>query len=179
MELKDYILMELAGLERNVERVTSGLTDAEIAWRPCSGCNSIGLILFHIARSEDSFVQKTLKGGTELWETGRWWEKLKMPRDEAGAHYTTEQVNAFPTPKLAPLLRFYKAVAAQTVKYVKSLKKGDFDELVKMGGPFGDAPRAAIFSLIVNHNAGHIGEMSYLRGMQRGQEPMGPPPEKK
>ena len=179
MEAKDYILMELAGLERNVSRVTNGLTDAELAWRPASGCNSIGLILFHVARSEDMFVQKMLKGTTEVWEAGKWWEKLKMPKDEAGAHYTPQQVNAFPVPRLAALLRYYKAVAAQTTRYIKSIKKAALDDKIVMGGPFGEVPRAAVISLIVSHNGGHIGEMSYLRGLQRGEEPMGPPPEKK
>jgi hypothetical protein len=57
MELKDYLLIELDGLERQLKRVTDGLTHTEVCWQPDRGCNSIGLILYHMARSEDMFVQ--------------------------------------------------------------------------------------------------------------------------
>ncbi len=176
MELKDYLLMELGGLERNIKRVTDTLTDAEIAWRPACGCNSIGLILYHVARSQDGFVNRTFKNAPEVWETGEWWKKLNMPKDEAGAHYTAEQVNAFPVPKLQPLLDYWAAVQKMTVEYAGTLKADDFDKKYELGGPFGAMPAAAIWSLIVSHAAGHVGEISYLRGLQRGQEPMGPPP---
>ncbi len=48
MDLKEYINMELDGVKRGIGRVLNGLTQEEIAWRPACGCNSIGLILFHI-----------------------------------------------------------------------------------------------------------------------------------
>ena len=176
MELKEYLLMEFSGLERNIKRVTNGLTQMEVCWRPGNGCNSIGLILYHLARSEDMFVQSRLREATELWEIGQYWEKLKVPKDEAGAHYTPEQVNNFPVSELAETRKYYDAVRAQTVDYVKSLSVEDLDRKIVMGGPFGEMPAAAIFSLIVGHTAQHVGEISYLRGLQRGEEPMGPPP---
>lgn len=37
-----------------------------VYWRPASGCNSIGLILFHMARSEDSMMQARLKEEPEI-----------------------------------------------------------------------------------------------------------------
>lgn len=176
MELKEYLLMEISGLERNLKRVTDGLTQAEVGWRPGNGCNSIGLILYHLARSEDMFVQARLRETTEIWETGKYWEKLEVSKDEAGAHYTPEQVNNFPVSELARTLEYFAAVRAWTVDYVKSLKAEDFDRKIVMGGPFGEVPAAAVLSLIVGHTAQHLGEVSYLRGLQRGEEPMGPPP---
>ena len=35
---------------------------------------------------------------------------------------------------------------------------------------FGELPLATIFSIIITHTAEHIGEMAYLRGMQRGMD---------
>ena len=37
MELKDYIRMELDGVERNIKRVLNGLTQDEVLWRPACG----------------------------------------------------------------------------------------------------------------------------------------------
>ena len=62
MELPRYIGRELSGLKLALERVLDSLTQQEVIWRPASGCNSIGLILFHLARSEDSMMQGILQG---------------------------------------------------------------------------------------------------------------------
>ena len=169
MELKKYVRIELDGLERGIKRVLDSLTQDEVKWQPASGCNSIGLIIFHTARSEDSFIQGRLKGKPEVWETGKWYKKLNLAETEAGAHYTVAQVNAFPVPKLAALLDYYTAVRAQTLDYLKTMTAASFDNKIKMPY-FGEITMGAIFSLIVNHSAQHIGEISYLRGLQRGMD---------
>jgi uncharacterized damage-inducible protein DinB len=169
MELKDYIRMEFDGLERGIKRVMNGMTQEEVMWRPACGNNSIGLILFHTARSEDSFVQARLRGKPEVWATGKWYNKLNVAEDEAGAHYTVEQVNAFPVPKIEEMMAYYTAVRAETLDYLKTLTAAAFDKKITMPR-FGEMPMAAIFSLIIGHTSQHIGEISYLRGLQRGMD---------
>jgi uncharacterized damage-inducible protein DinB len=169
MELKDYVSLEFDGLERGLKRVLNGLTQAELMWRPACGCNSIGLILFHVLRGEDSFVQARLQNKPEVWETGKWYQKLNVAENEAGAHYTVEQVNAFPVPRLEDMMAYHDAVRAQTRAYLKKITPADFDKKITMPH-FGEMPVAAIISLIVSHNSQHIGEISYLRGLQRGMD---------
>lgn len=167
MEAKEFLTIELNGQDRNLKRVTDGLTQEEIAWRPTYGANSIGLILFHVGRSEDSFIQARLREQPEIWETGKWYERLNVSKDEAGAHYTAEQVNAFPVPKLENLLAYMMAVRSETKEYVNSLSAESFDRVITLPR-FGDMPVAALLSLTVGHAAGHLGEISYIRGLQRG-----------
>jgi uncharacterized damage-inducible protein DinB len=169
MDLKDYILMEFGGLKRGFSRALKDLTQQEINWRPASGCNSIGLILFHVARSEDSFVQTRIQGKTEVWETEKWYQKFNLPVEERGSHYTADQVNAFPVPQLNDIMAYYDAVRAQTLDTLKGLPPDELDKKISMP-PFGDLTIAAILSIIVNHSAQHIGEISYLRGLQRGMD---------
>jgi hypothetical protein len=90
-----------------------------------------------------------------------------VSKDEAGAHYTAEQVNAFPVPKLENLLAYMMAVRAETKEYVNSLSAESFDRVITLPR-FGDMPVAALLSLTVGHAAGHLGEISYIRGLQRG-----------
>ena len=168
MELKEYIRTELAGLERAIKRVTDSLTQQELMWRPSSGSNSIGLILFHIARLEDSFIKTRIQNKPAIGETEKWYEKLKLVENEEGAHYTVDQVNAFPVPDKEGLLAFYSAVHAQTKECFDGLTSEELDRKVTM--PRGDAAIASLFSFIVSHATGHIGEMSYLRGLQRGMD---------
>jgi len=167
MELKEFLRMEIEGLDRGLDRVVKGLTQKEIEWQPACGCNSIGLILFHIARAEDSFVH--MDKSKQLWETGKWYTKLGMDIKDSGGHFASaDEVNAFKVPKLAKLLAYMAAVRKQTLAHLAKMKAADFDKKIKM--PWGEMPLAMIFSFIVSHATGHIGEISYLRGMQRGMD---------
>ncbi len=169
MELKAYIRMELDNLKRGVDRTLKDLTDAELKWRPAAGCNSIGLILYHCARSEDSFVQARLQNTKEVWEAANWCQKLCLPVTDGGAHYTVDQVNAFPVPPLKDILAYWDAVRTATLKYLDAMPLAKLDEKFKT--PWGaEMNVAGVFALIVGHTSQHIGEMSYLRGLQRGMD---------
>jgi hypothetical protein len=168
VELKDYIKIELDSLKRTSTKVLNTLTQQELIWRPASGCNSMGLILFHVAKSEDSFIQARLQGKPQIWESGKWYNKLNMAESETGAHYTIDQVNAFPVPNIKDLLDYYEAVRAKTLDYLNSLTPDAFDKIVKL--QFGEFTVAGVFSLVISHTAQHIGEISYLRGILRGMD---------
>jgi hypothetical protein len=105
MELKEYIKMELDGLKRNLDRVLKDLTTADLAWRPACGCNSIGLILFHCSRSEDSFVQGSLAKQPQIFE--KWCQKINKAIDDKGGHYNIDQVNGFMVPALKDILEYW------------------------------------------------------------------------
>lgn len=168
MELKNHIRIELDGLKKTLTKGLDTLTQQELMWRPACGCNSMGLLLFHIARSEDTFIHTRLQGKTQIWESGKWYNKLNMAESELGSHYTIDQVNAFSVPNLKDLLDYYDAVRAQTLYYLNSLTPEVFEKVVKL--QFGEFTVAGIFALIVRHTAQHLGEISYLRGMLRGMD---------
>lgn len=167
MELQRYIGIGLSGTKMAMGHALEGLTQEEVGWQPSSGCNSIGLILFHLARSEDSILQGLLKKKPLIWESEKWHEKLGLSKEEEGSHYALEQVNAFKVPELANILEYYEAVRANTKEILRSMTVEALDEKVTFPN-FGEMPTAALFSFIVAHTNQHIGEMSYLRGMQRG-----------
>jgi hypothetical protein len=167
MELKEYIRMQIEGLDMGLKRATDSLTQKEIEWQPACGCNSIGLILFHTARAEDSFMHSDKS--KELWETGKWYTKLGMDIKASGAHFASaDEVNAFKVPRLSKILAYTAAVRKQTLAALKKMKAADFDKKIKL--PFGEFPLAFIFSFTVSHAAQHVGEVSYLRGLQRGMD---------
>jgi uncharacterized damage-inducible protein DinB len=169
MELPRYIGRELSGLKMAMERVLDSLTQQEVSWRPGSGCNSIGLILFHAVRSEDSFIQAMLQGKPEIWKSEKWYEKLNLPAEEEGAHYTVEQVNAFQVPELSDIMAYYDAVRTRTKEKLRAMTLEELDKEVTIPN-FGEMPAATVFSFIVAHTSQHIGEISYLRGLQRGMD---------
>ena len=173
MDAKQVIQLGLAQVNRSIDQKLEGLTPAEFAWQPRPEANSIALILFHMARSEDSFVQSWIRRQPKLWEAGKWYEKLQKPKDDNGGHYTAEEVAAFSVP-LEELKGYAAAVRRNTLEFVQELTPGRLDE--KLEPPPSNAPRRMSFEptvgyllmMTIIHLAEHAGEISYLRGLQRG-----------
>jgi len=169
MELQRYIGIELSSSKIAMGHALEGLTQEEVAWRPASGCNAIGLILFHMARTEDSIMQGMLQKKTSVWESEKWHERLGLSPDDAGSHYTVEQVNAFKMPQLAQILAYADAVRAKTKETLRSLPVAAFDEKINFPN-VGEMSVGALFAFVISHASQHIGEISYLRGLQRGMD---------
>jgi uncharacterized damage-inducible protein DinB len=188
MEARDLIQGGLENSKRLTDRVIDGLTPEELKWQPGSDANSIGLILFHMARSEDTFLNTFIKGKPSVWETEKWYLKLGKAAADSGSHYTAEQVAAFTVPEPAQMRAYADAVRRQTLDFVKDLTPAGLAarvELPAMGPPpkpTADSkpapPRRLPFEpvvgvllmLTVTHLAQHAGEISYLRGLQRGMD---------
>jgi hypothetical protein len=185
MEIKDFIQNGFDNVKRTLDRTLAGLTAEELKWQPKPDANSIGLILFHMIRNEDSMVHR-IQGKPQIWVTEQWYQKFNKAIEDGGAHYTAEQVATFVVPDLKDLLAYSEIVRKNTLEYLKGLKLKDLDKKVNlppppasMAMPAGNAPpRRPPFEPIVGsmlmHEvtelAGHAGEISYLRGLQRGMD---------
>ena len=167
MELVDFMQIALDRTKQATKRTVDGLTSHELLWRPGAQANSIGLILFHGARSEDTFIQATIQKKPQVWETEKWYEKLGMPLAETGSGYTAEQLVDFRPPELKDLLDYGDAVRAKTQEYLKAMTPEKFDEKVSWGR-MGELSIGALVALVITHAAQHAGEIGYLRGLQRG-----------
>ena len=185
MEIAELIRDGLAGTKRVFDRTLDGLTPAELKWQPRTDANSIGLILFHAIRAEDTTIHR-LQGKSELWEAEKWHQKFHKAIADGGAHYTAEQVAVFDVPELKELLAYADAVRKNTLDYLATLKPEDFDRKISlppppvpMASPAGrPAPPRPPFNPVVGsmllhlvtHLSEHAGEISYLRGLQRGMD---------
>jgi hypothetical protein len=189
MEAKVLIQTGLENVKRSIDRTLDGLTPAELKWQPRPDANSIGIILFHIARSEDSSIQSRLQRKMQLWESEKWYQKLGKSLNDTGGHYTVEQVAGFVVPDMKDLFGYAEVARKQTLEYLKNLTPGDFDKKVDippMGppprdiptgmpsqprrSPFRDMTIGSMLMMNVTHFAQHAGEISYLRGLQRGMD---------
>jgi hypothetical protein len=168
MEIKEFVRLELDNTKRGISKVLTGLTRQEINWRPCSGCNSIGLIAYHVARFEDSVIQTRIQEKPQVWELDKWYVKMNLPVEDVGAHYTVDQVNAFPVPELEDILGYSEAVRVKTGDYLNTLSANELNRQITMR--MGPTTISGVLALLVGHTFGHIGEISYLRGIQRGME---------
>jgi uncharacterized damage-inducible protein DinB len=185
MEIKDVIKTGLDLTKRSLDRTLDGLTAEELKWQPKNDANSIGLILFHVIRAEDSMVNR-IQGKPQVWEIERWYQKVNKAIDDGGAHYTAEQVHAFVVPDIKDLTAYAVAVRKNTLEFVNGLKPGDYDRKVEMPPrppqmgpdgkplppmkpPFEQVVGAMLFYAVM-HIDQHAGEISYIRGLKRGMD---------
>jgi uncharacterized damage-inducible protein DinB len=185
MEIKELIKAGLDNAKRSIDRTLDGLTAAELSWHPRSDANSIGLILFHLLRAEDSSLHR-IEGKPQVWESGKWYKKMNKAIDDGGAHYTAEQVDNFVVPDIKDLMAYADAVGQDTLEFLSGLKTDDYDRKVNLPprppqiGPDGKplpAPRPPFEPIVGSmllftlfHVAEHAGEISYLRGLRRGMD---------
>ncbi len=161
----------LGNSKRGTDRVLDGLTAEEISWQPRPDANSIGLILLHMARSEDSFVNSMIQGKPQLWETGKWYEKLNMSVEDTGNRLTAEQVEAFVVPDIKDLMAYTEAVRNQTLDYLKDATPEALSQKVELTRQLPFEPIVGVLLMVnVTHLAQHVGEISYLRGLKRGMD---------
>jgi hypothetical protein len=185
MEMNELVQNGLENGKRVIERTLDGLTPAELKWQPRPDANSIGLIFFHCIRAEDHGIHR-LQGKPQLWESEKWYQKFNKTIEDGGAHYTAEQVASFVVPDLKELLAYAVAVRKDTLNYLKGLKPKDFDKKVNLppppisivipaGSPIPPRPpfNPIVGSMLmheVTHLSEHAGEISYIRGLQRGMD---------
>ena len=168
METSDFILDTLERLQSAVKAAVNGLSHEELTWRPGAEANSIGFILWHQTRCEDSIIQGMIQQKPQVWVSDKWHQRLQLtknPQDD-GWGYTAEQVAAFPVPELKDLLSYAEATRAQTIEYLKATTADKLDQTRQT--PMGELTIGQSLALLMGEIAQHTGQIAYLRGLQRG-----------
>jgi hypothetical protein len=168
MDAKDLILGAIDRLVRAINRPLDGLSQSEIAWRPGPEANGIGFILLHTARTQDNYINTGLQGKPQVWESEKWFERFGLPLNETGSGYTRERLMVFKCPDIGALTAYSEEVWAQTVEYVKKTPSSELERKVTLAPGYGEMPLGSALLQTVLHAARHAGEISYIRGLQRG-----------
>ena len=166
MQISDLVEASLANVSRATGRVLKDLTQNEMALCPKPDCNSIGFVYFHMARFEDGFMLEKILGKKPLWESQKWYEKMNLPVEENAGGYTPEKLAKFKVPDIAVLQAYYDAVRAELIQALKMMDSSRLDQIIKV--PWGETTAGGMLAMAIVHQAEHAGEMSYIRGLQKG-----------
>jgi len=166
METKELLLSSLKQSQEYLAKALDELTQEEAAWSPAAECNCIAFILWHIARVEDFFVLRVIQRKEELYEVEGWREKLGTPAKESGYQYTVEQLQTWPVPKLETLRGYADSVRNATLSFLEPLPSERLSEVPRPD----HSPDSIGTTLcrIFTEIALHVGQIAYLRGVQRG-----------
>jgi uncharacterized damage-inducible protein DinB len=166
VDFRNIVQMALDEYTDELRRAVEGLTPAERRFQPTPDSHHIDFVLWHMARVEDNWVQEFGRGVGSVWERGGWAAKLGLPEQGNGWGYTAGQVAELPQFDLELLNEYAEAVRAGTIEFLDGLSPDDLDRF-----PDPKRPRACIGSMlshVIVEESQHVGQVAYLRGIQRG-----------
>jgi len=164
MEAKELITKSLEQSQGALTRSLDGLSQQEVAWCPGPECNSIAFTLWHTARVEDMFMNRMIQGQPEIYTSESWQEKLGTP--DKAARYTVEELQAWPVPDMAVLREYSDAVRKNTLSLLEAMPVEKLSQAANPERPMGTV--GDMLGRMSTEIAMHVGQIAYLRGMQRG-----------
>ena len=144
-----------------------GLNQEDLNHQPSHDSNSIGWLVWHLARVQDRVITGMMNE-EELWIKEGWHARFNRPADlqDFGLGHTPEDLAAFKSPDVRTLLDYHQAVHSQTKRYLTNLSEMELDQ--KFVHPKFHTVGVRLAALI-NDNLQHTGQVAYLRGLLKGK----------
>ena len=160
------MLLDLYGrIPHLVHASVEGMTAEQLQWRPGSGANPIGWLIWHVGRVEDAQIAD-LTGADQVWTGGDWARRVGLEPDprNSGYGHSAEQVAAVRPDGPEVLVGYFDAVHARTVEFLERLGPPDLDRVVDRNW---DPPVTLGVRLvsIADDCLQHLGQAAYVRGL--------------
>lgn len=160
------LFLELYGRIPPLARSAVGGLDATaLAVRPAVDANSIGWLVWHLARVQDHHVAELL-GTDQLWAGGDWARRCGLEPDPADTGYghSAEQVGSVLPEGPEVLLEYLDAVDRRTRTMLVGLVPEDLDRVVDRRW---DPPVTLGVRLVsvADDCLQHLGQAAYVRGL--------------
>ena len=162
----DAVLMEIYGrVAPLASQAVEGLTTSQLRKLPAPGTNSIGWLVWHLARVQDHHVAELLDTD-QVWVSGDWAQRFGLEADPSNIGYGhgVEEVAAVKPDGPQLLLDYLDAVEIPTRQMIQGLAPADLDRIVDRGW---DPPVSLGVRLVSIADDGlqHVGQACYLRGL--------------
>jgi len=176
MNAIELIILSLKENQGYVDDAIKNLAQDELAWSPKPHSNTIAFLMWHLARVEDLWINRLLKGGKELYEEQSWFKKFKTEIQDNGAFFDEAKLKAWPVPTLQLLKEYAAAVRQSALVYLKTLTEKQLDEPRDFGWRKGTVGWA--LSHLISEVGEHSGQIGYIKGIMKGIENPPFPPSK-
>ena len=163
MDTVTFISQSLAQVHIRLLGTCEGLTQQQVMWRPAPHANSIGFIIWHVARGEDRLIASLARRAAALWESDGWYQAFGQPVDAPEPH-DRPRLRSLAVPSVEVLVGYLKAIDGQTRQYLSDLAPEDLDAV-----PDSSVPERTVGSMLrhlITHKNNHHGQIDYLRGLQ-------------
>ncbi len=145
--------------------VVEGLHRDDLRWQPDPDANSIGWLVWHLARVQDDHLAG-LGEVDQVWTSQGYADRfdLPYPPEAHGYGHTADDVAAFDVDGPALLTEYHHAVHQLTLRVLDALPDEGYPRIVDSRW---DPPVTAAVRLIsvVNDITQHLGQAAYVRGL--------------
>jgi hypothetical protein len=162
------LLAEAFGrLPELVSGCVEGLSEQQLAVRLDRDANSIGWLVWHLARVQDDHVARAFDT-EQVWSSG-WRERFDLPFavSDIGYGHSSEQVAAVQA-SAALLTGYASAVVERTLELLRTVAPQDLDQVVDRSF---DPPVTLGVRLVsvLDDDLQHLGQAAFVRGvLERG-----------
>ena len=165
MMLGELLVDAFDRIREGARAAVDGLTPDQLAQRPSDRANSIGWLVWHLARVQDDHVA-AVADREQVWTQQGWHERFGLPfdADDTGYGHTREQVGQVRGLEADDLVGYLEAVHAVTVDFVRPLTPEDLGRVVDERW---DPPVTLGVRLVsvINDDQQHVGQAAFIRGL--------------
>jgi len=160
------LLLELYGrIPPLAAGAVDGLAEEDLCRAPEAGANTVGWLVWHLARVQDHHVAELL-GTDQVWVGGDWARRIGLEPDPANTGYghTAEEVASVRPENSEVLLDYLEEVQGRTTAMLEGLAPDDLDRVVDQRW---DPPVTLGIRLvsIADDSLQHAGQAAYVRGL--------------
>jgi len=162
------VLLELYGrIPPLVRDVVEDLPAGRLVERPGPDANTIGWLLWHLARVQDHHLSE-LMDSEQVWVGGDWAGRFGLEPDPSNTGYghSSEEVGRVRPADGAAIVDYLEAVQARTIAFLEGLSDGDLDRIVDRRW---DPPVTMGVRLVsvADDSLQHVGQAAYVKGLLR------------
>jgi uncharacterized damage-inducible protein DinB len=163
------LLLEIYGRIPPLAReAVEGLDADGLVWQPSPGANTIGWLVWHLARVEDHHISE-LTGDDQLWASGDWAANFGLDPDPSNTGYghDADDVLAVRPESASALVDYLTATDERATTFIAGLTPEALDEIVDRRW---DPPVTLGVRLVSVADDGlqHAGQAAYVRGLLDG-----------
>jgi uncharacterized damage-inducible protein DinB len=160
------LLLELYGRVPPLARhAAAGLSPAQLTERPTPESNSIGWLVWHLARVQDHHVAQLLDAD-QIWTTDGWAVRFGLEPDPSNTGYghDADEVAAVRPENANALLEYLDTVDARTRRMLESVTPDELDRIVDRRWTPPVTLGVRLVS-IADDCLQHAGQAAYVRGL--------------
>ena len=167
MDFREIVRMGLEEYMSELRVALDGLTTEERRFQPGPASHHIDFAVWHMARVEDHWIQRFAISAREIWRRDGWHEKLGLPERGSGFGFKAEQVTNLPQFDIHEMMAYYESVRDGTFKYLDDVTPEGLERVPDPDRQPGYTI-GRMFSHLIVEESQHVGQIAYLRGLQRG-----------
>jgi hypothetical protein len=164
MRSADLLVTAFGNIRGVVHAAVDGLTPDQLSFRVDDEANTIGWLVWHLTRVQDSHLAEVAQS-EQVWTAQGFADRFGLPFAPSATGYgqSPRDVAAVRV-GAAELVAYYDAVHEQTVRFVEPLTDTDLDRIVDRSWEPPVSLGVRLVS-VVTDDLQHAGQAAFLRGV--------------